>query len=120
MVVIIRPELNCLDGTYLSIEEMESKHRAARGPEGLARVYPGGVTDHFAIELWDFLDAVQTGRPPEVDGWDGLRTLAIVEAIYESALTGSAIRTEDILSGKVGAAWQTDIDAYWDANAGPR
>ena len=110
-------ELRRQDGTYLSMSDMQSRMRQAIGPERLESLFPGGVTDHFGIELWDFLDAIQTGRKPEVDGWDGLRTLALVESIYESALTGQAIGTEDVLSGKVGQEWQGEIDAHWEQAA---
>ncbi|MBM4418060.1 MAG: Gfo/Idh/MocA family oxidoreductase [Chloroflexi bacterium] len=114
-------EVRRRDGVYLSMADLQARYRAALGPELLARVFPGGVTDHFAIELWDFLDAVQSGRPPEVDGWDGLRTLAIVEAIYESSLTGHTVRIADILSGATGSAWQGEIDRHWEnAVAGVR
>jgi predicted dehydrogenase len=109
-------ELRRHDGLYLSMGEMQGRMRQALGPERLERIFPGGVTDHFGIELWDFLDAVQNGSRPEVDGWDGLRTLALVESIYESALTGRAIRTDEMLAGKVGEAWQAEIDAYWAAH----
>jgi len=110
-------ELRRHDGTYLSMEELIARYRQGVGAERLARHFPNGVTDHFAIELWDFLDAIQQRRPPEVDGWDGLKTLGLVEAIYESSLTGNAIKILDVLSGKVGAAWQADIDAYWEQHA---
>jgi UDP-N-acetyl-2-amino-2-deoxyglucuronate dehydrogenase len=102
------------DGLYLSHSDLQREYRKALGPDRLQTVYPNGVTDHFAIELWDFLDAVLASRAPEVDGWDGLKTLGLVEAIYESQLTGQAIKIADILSGKVGQAWQKDIDAYWE------
>lgn len=101
------------DGLYLSHSDLQREYRAALGPERLQRVYPNGVTDHFAIELWDFLDAIQTRRAPEVDGHDGLQTLGLVEAIYESSLTGSAIKIADIVSGTVGEVWQADIDRHW-------
>lgn len=101
------------DGLYLSHSDLQREYRSAMGPERLQRVYPNGVTDHFAIELWDFLDAVTTRRAPEVDGWDGLKTLALTEAIYESSLIGSSVNIADVLSGRVGEAWQKDIDAHW-------
>jgi predicted dehydrogenase len=101
------------DGLYLSHSDLQREYRAALGPDRLQKIYPNGVTDHFAIELWDFLDAVLTRRAPEVDGHDGLRTLGLVEAIYESSLTGNAIKIDDIVEGKVGEVWQADIDRHW-------
>ena len=113
-------ELRRRDGTYLSMEELQAKHRQAIGPDGVQRLFPNGITDHFAIEIWDFLDAVQNNRKPEVDGWDGLATLALVEAIYESSWSGRAIKIADVLSGEAPTSWQQEIDAYWDAHQPPR
>jgi predicted dehydrogenase len=106
-------ELRLRDGTYLGMEELLDRFRTAIGPDRLERLFPGGVGEPFALELWDFFDAILNQRDPEVDGWDGLRTLALADAIYESSLTGSAVRVEDILTGNVGSAWQADIDARW-------
>jgi len=39
----------------------------------------------------DFLDAVREGRPPSCDGRDGRRSVALIDAIYESARTGRAV-----------------------------
>ena len=40
----------------------------------------------------DILDALRTGRPAATDGADNLRTMRLVEAAYESAATGAAVR----------------------------
>ncbi len=44
--------------------------------------------------LADFLAAIRTGRPPQVTGADGLRATQVVEAAYESARLGEAVRLE--------------------------
>jgi len=113
-------ELRRLDGTYLSMEELQAQQRQALGPERMQQLFPNGVTDHFAIELWDFLDAVEKGRKPEVDGWGGLATTALVEAIYESAYSGRAVKVADILSGDAYHGWQRDLDEYWDQQPIPK
>src|SRR5439155_6959926 len=113
-------ELRRRDGTYLSMEELQAKHRQAIGPDGVQRLFPNGVTDHFAIEIWDFLDAIEHNRKPEVDGWGGLETLALVEAIYESSWSGQAVKIADVLSGAAPYGWQRDVDAYWDARQPPK
>jgi predicted dehydrogenase len=41
--------------------------------------------DEFALELDAFADAVRRGRDPEPDGLEGLRDVAVMEAIYRSA-----------------------------------
>jgi predicted dehydrogenase len=107
-------ELRRRDGTYLSLHELKERHRQAIGPEGVQRLFPNGVTDYFAIEIWDFLGAIEKGGRPEVDGWDGLRTLALAEAIYESSWSGQAVNVDGLLNGDYPSGWQRDIDAYWD------
>jgi predicted dehydrogenase len=113
-------ELRRVDGTYLSMDDMKSRQRNDLGPEGMQKLFPNGVTDHFAIELWDFLSAVENGGKPEVDGWGGLATTALVEAIYESAISGHAVKIADIMSGKASYGWQKDIDEYWDQQKPPK
>ena len=112
-------ELRQADGTVISMQELQAKMRQALGPDRLQRIYPNGVTDHFAVEIWDFLDAVITNRKPEVDAWDGLGTLAVVEAAYESAFSGTAVKVDDVLNGSV-YGWQKDIDEHWDAHPIPQ
>lgn len=113
-------ELRRRDGGYLSMAELQSKHRQTIGPEAVQRLYPNGVTDHFATELWDFVDAIENNRKPEVDGWNALRTLALVEAIYESSWSGHAVSVDGILSGDAPYGWQKAIDEYWDERQPPK
>jgi predicted dehydrogenase len=113
-------ELRRRDGSYLSMHELQSRHRNAIGAEGMQRLFPNGVTDEFALTLWDFLRAVETGGTLEIDGRDGLATLAVAEAIYESSWRGQAVKVESLLSGALPSLWQSDIDAYWDEYGRPR
>ena len=49
---------------------------------------PGGAfwsLDQHRAQLADVLDAIRRGRPPAVTGEDGLRAVALVEAVYRSA-----------------------------------
>ena len=39
------------------------------------------AVDPYAAEIADFVEAVTTGRPPEVDGLEGLRNVEILERI---------------------------------------
>lgn len=113
-------EVRRRDGTYLSMQQLQARHRKEIGPERVQRLYPNGVTDHFATEIWDFLDSIQNGRKPEVDGWDALKTLALVEGIYESSWSGQRVKIDDVLSGNAPDGWQQDIDAYWDERQPPK
>jgi predicted dehydrogenase len=101
------------DSTELSLEEAEKMHLEALGEEESEFLFPRGVTDGFAFENWEFMEAVRgTREKVEVDGWEGLRSLAICEATYESALTGEVIRVDDVISGERGS-YQAPIDEHW-------
>jgi len=43
------------------------------------------VMDEFALELDAFADAIRRGRDPEPDGYEGLRDVVVMQAIYRSA-----------------------------------
>ena len=47
-------------------------------------------TLHFR-QLEDFVAAVAEGRPPLVDGWEGRRTTAVMEALYLSSRSGRVV-----------------------------
>jgi UDP-N-acetyl-2-amino-2-deoxyglucuronate dehydrogenase len=59
----------------------------------------GGATDpaaitHYAhqLQLKDFVDAIQQGRTPLVDGREGTRSVALINAIYQSIREDRSIR----------------------------
>lgn len=105
-------ELKPSDGEVQSLDELKERYLASLSPEQRDRVFPGGITDEFAIELHDFFEAVRTGTQPEVNGEEGLKTLALPLAVYESGYTGQAVKIADVLSGKA-HAYQDEIDAHW-------
>ncbi len=87
----------------------------------LARLFPGwegtydlpfGAIDHklIAYEIWDFADAVATGRPPEVDGQEGLEAFALIQACCEAGLLRQPVRVADVRDGRI-AADQADLNA---------
>jgi len=62
----------------------------------------GGAADPMAINyschtrnFEDFINAVRNGRPPALDGLEGRKAVAIVEACYESARTGQAVPVDE-------------------------
>jgi len=75
-------------------------------------LFPHGFTDGVVIECYDFLDAIEKKRKPEVDGEAGMKAKAICEAIFESSYCGQAVRYDDVLSGKV-EAYQRPINEHW-------
>jgi predicted dehydrogenase len=58
----------------------------------------GGASDPMAIdttaharELEDFVDAIQSGRAPEVDAREARKAVDLILAVYESARTGGTV-----------------------------
>jgi predicted dehydrogenase len=53
---------------------------------------PAGISHvGHARQLTDLVEAIQTGRPPLVDGREGRRAVELILAIYRSAETGRAV-----------------------------
>ena len=106
--------LECFDGSEYSMRELEEMHRASLSKEEEELLYPGGSTDGFSIEIWEFLEILRGNRTaPEIDGWEGMRSLALGDAIYESGLTGEAVLVDDVLDGSR-SAFQDPINEHWD------
>jgi predicted dehydrogenase len=80
--------------------------------EQVERWFPSGITDGFALELLDFLRSVETGRPMETDGMEGLRSLACSYAVLESSHADRPVKVEDVLTGKVDA-YQREVDEHY-------
>jgi predicted dehydrogenase len=51
------------------------------------------VTGHRRI-IADFIDAIQSKRAPLCDGRDGRRSVALIEAVYESARIGAPVSVQ--------------------------
>lgn len=72
-----------------------------------------------AVELHDFARAVTTGSPPEVDGEDGRRNMALVYAVAESAVAGRPVTVDAVARGEV-HAYQDEIDVELGLLPGPQ
>ena len=72
----------------------------------------GAETDRklIAAEMADFIDAIRTGRVPESDGAAGLRSVALIYTIMESALAQRPVAVQDVLEGRV-HAYQDKVEA---------
>ncbi len=102
------------DGSVIALEDLENRFLESLTADEREALFPGGTMDGFAVEIWDFVESVRGRRPkPEVDGWEGLRSLALCQAIYESAASGEAVRVDDVVSG-ARASYQKPIDARWE------
>jgi predicted dehydrogenase len=74
------------------------------------RVFAGNIDWRLlAIELHELGECALTGRTPEVDGTEGLKDVAAVYAILESAAIGRAVRLSEVESGAV-CQYQVQID----------
>lgn len=51
-----------------------------------------GFPDFHTRQIQDFLQAILEGRPPAVTGAEGRKSIAIIQAIYESSRTGNPVR----------------------------
>lgn len=106
-----------LDGTKYTIGELREMYLETLGDKEKEKLFPFGFgsvhrQDGFALEIYDFINAIKDRRPPEVDGWTGLKAKAIAIAIYESAWLGEAVSITDVIDGKVNG-YQKEIDERW-------
>jgi glucose-fructose oxidoreductase len=60
--------------------------------DGKSRTTSVGKRDQFAPELLHFSECIRRDRAPEPSGEEGLQDVRIVQALYESARTGKAVR----------------------------
>jgi len=98
----------------MSNDEVVEQYMASLADDEKARLFPYGCGDGFGIQIWDFCDAIRTGRKPDLDGEAGLRAKALCECCYESATTRRPVKYDDVVSGKV-CEYQNPIDEYWDS-----
>ncbi|NQT88139.1 Gfo/Idh/MocA family oxidoreductase, partial [bacterium] len=72
----------------------------------------GPVTDRklIAAEVHDFVEAIRQGRAPEADGQRGLRSVALIMAILESAHAGRPVSISEVLDGSL-HTYQDTIEA---------
>jgi predicted dehydrogenase len=107
-----RGEAQLNSGITYSMAALQSQFLDAISQREQNRLFPHGLTDGMAIELWDFVDALYKGRDVEIDATEGLKSKAVSEAVYESGKSGQVVKVSDVVSGKVNA-YQKDVDRYW-------
>ena len=54
--------------------------------------YSAEPPQSYELELRDFITSVESGRQPIASGYDGMKVVEMVHAIYESSRTGRAVR----------------------------
>jgi UDP-N-acetyl-2-amino-2-deoxyglucuronate dehydrogenase len=100
------------EGVETPYEELEKQYLASLSAKKRDQLFPYGFNDGMTNECWDFIDAMDRGRQPELSGEDGMKAKAICYAMYESNLSRGPVKVADVESGKV-RAYQKPIDAYW-------
>ena len=68
------------------------------------------LTDDFALNQHDWLEAIRHGRTSETSGEEGLRDLACAYAVVESDKAGRRVSVDEILNGNL-RDYQQVIDA---------
>ncbi len=91
-------ELTLDDGTQLSLCREFENGCAAQDRENF---FPVGLTDPFALNQFDWLEAIRRRREPETSGREGLRDLAVALAILESNTAGRRVEVNEVLDGEL-------------------
>lgn len=97
------------DGTRTTTTEL---FNAEADTATKAAFYPHGFTDPYAIQQYDWLQAIENGTQPETDGRVGLEDLAAAFAIIESSHLGRAVTIDEMINGEV-ANYQQEIDDHY-------
>ena len=63
----------------------------------------------IAIEYHDFANAILNDRQPEVDGIVGMKAVAAIYGILESAVLGTSVKLSEVEAGKI-CGYQEEID----------
>jgi predicted dehydrogenase len=90
MTSIVEPPLNDLwtiPGEEHLLERFQADdraHFAASDP----------INHYHALQIQDFLQAILEDRPPQVTGEDGLRVVALIQAIYRSNREARSVRLD--------------------------
>jgi predicted dehydrogenase len=77
------------------------------------KFFPKGITNHFALEILEFLSAIKEKREMETSGKDGLREVAVAYAMIESSRRGRAVYVDDVLNGKI-CDYEMEINRYYE------
>lgn len=116
---VLYGEEGCLDfngelvvtDARLSLEEVEDDFLASIDEETRTELFPAGIEDENpeANNIGDFVTAVRNDGTPEMDGWEGLRDVAVPMAVYESSRLGEPVRVRDVEQGRI-ANYQQEIN----------
>ena len=106
---VVSDQLHLDDGTH---SDLVSLFYDRVEPSDVQRWFPLGLQDPSAIQQYDWLRGIETGRSPETSGEEGLHDLAASFAMIESSHLNRAVTLDEILAGRV-AAYQGEINAHY-------
>ena len=93
----------------ISMADLVKLHQQSVSQEQMERLYPLGVKDGVAIELHQFLQAVQGKGEVETDGLEGYKAEAIALALFESSALGRKVSLSEVENLEV-EAYQGEIN----------
>jgi predicted dehydrogenase len=79
-----------------TIAELREEYLATLSAEEKERLFPGGVTDEVATELYEFVRAVRGQGRVETDALEGYKAEAISIALYESSAAGRPVTLREV------------------------
>ncbi len=93
-------------------ENVEDRFQREADPSRVNEVMPRGITDAFALENLNWLQAIADGKPVQMTGEEGAIDLALSYAILESGLLKRAVTLDEMLKGEV-EGYQKEINDYY-------
>lgn len=106
-------EVSLDDGTTSDLTALYAAHAPL---ETRRRDFPFDLTDPFALNQLDWLQAIGQRRQPQASGREGLADLAATFALLEASQLGRRIAVEDVLQGRI-AAYQQPINERFGLRA---
>ncbi len=106
-------EIILKDGSQYSMKNLIDDYMSSLDEEEKNRLFPHGFTDGVVLECYDFVDAIENNRPPEITAEMGLRAKSICEAIYESNACNQVVDYEAVVSGEI-EVYQKPINERWN------
>lgn len=85
----------------MTMDQLLEAYMASLSEAEKEKLFPRGITHSVATELHEFVEACLGRGSIEVDGYQGMKDVAICFACYESQATGQAVKMSDIESCKI-------------------
>ena len=97
------------DGSKTPINDIFDKN----AKDEKEQLFPLQMTDPFALETFDFLNAIRENRDMETSGKEGLRDLAVAYAVIEASRLKRTVKVNDVESGTI-AEYENEINAHYE------